>query len=186
MFNVVGMDSSGELMYIGIIIGDIVSIRKIWKLICLNVNVNEIHMSKLSLSLNKKILRLFSNYSYSLKLICVRLNYPLIRHCARILFRRTPKDLLLGIISKLIRESILEIINKYCQKKYILSVNGEITKTLGLKSTYEIKEAIELADVVAWYNLRSSRRGDLRGLLKDVIYINLERDLQRKIERVRI
>jgi len=166
MSNVVGIDSSGELMYIGIVIGDIVSIRRVWKYICSNANISEIHMSKLLLSLNKKILKLLSNCSHDLKLICIRLNYPLIRHRGRILFRRMPKNLLLRIVSKLIRESILAIINKHCQKGYALSVDREITKILGIKSTYEIREAVELADIVAWYNLRSSRKSDLGGCLK--------------------
>ncbi|MEX0567606.1 MAG: hypothetical protein Q6363_000400 [Candidatus Njordarchaeota archaeon] len=177
MSRIVGMDSSYNLMFIGIVVGEWKAIKTCWYSITKELGLNEIHMFRLSMSLKRKVLKLLYAGSEDLELLCVKVNYSRLKNIARSISPRMPRQKTRKIINMIVRDEIFRIIQKYCESPKIIADNElrEIANT----NICEPREPIELADIVAWFNLRASNipRETKIKLKKTIIEFDIENKL---------
>ena len=181
--HIVGMDSSHKLMFLGIVIGKWSNIKNCWLEISSRLGLDEIHMYKLKSDLKKKTLRLLYRYCCGLNLICVKINYPRLRNTARSIRPRTPKRKLIEIVNTVVRDMLSGIIKEYSPTHTII-VDKELKAIMSIEN-HEPREPIEIADIVAWYNLRISNiPKELRKNLKRCITeIDVEHQMVRALYR---
>ena len=140
-------------------------------------------MHKLSSRLKRRVLKLLCESCSNLVLLCLKANYARLRNIARSTKPRTPKKKLAHMINSLIRKTVYSIISKYCDEPKII-VDMELEDIMQIR-THEPREPIELADVVAWFNLRSSNMPrEIRMQSKrHIIELDIENKLVRLLHR---
>jgi len=176
---IVGMDTSHKLTFVGIVIGRWVDIKSCWSAIARRLRVDSIHMYKFSLRLKKMALRLLCEFCSGLKLLCVKVNYPRLRSVLRNLYPRIPRQKLTTKINRIVKAALYDIIREYCNRPRII-VDKEL---LGiLNAACEPREPIEIADILAWFNLRKNvLPRELRTCLRDII---MEIDIENKLIQI--
>ena len=181
--HIVGMDSSHKLMFIGIVIGKWSNIKNCWLEISVRLGLDEIHMYKLKSDLKKKTLRLLCRYCCGLNLICIKINYPRLRNTARNIRPRAPKRKIIEIVNTVVRDTLCRIIEEYSTTHTII-VDRELEEIMSIKDC-EPREPIEIADIVAWYNLRTSNipKELRRNLKRCITEIDVEHQIVRALYR---
>jgi len=163
-------------MFIGIVIGRWPDVKKCWLEITRRLNLDEIHMYKLKVDLKRRVLKLLCGYCGNLNLMCVKVDYPRLKNVARSIKPRAPRRKIADITNAVVRETLYKIIEEYPGEKTII-VDRELKEVMRIE-THEPREPIEIADIIAWYNLRSSSiprelRKDLRKHITELDVENL-------------
>ena len=176
---IAGIDSTHNMLYLGLVIGDKNDIIRCYNEIINKFLVKEIHMSKLRRKLKFAILN--SLLDCELTFLCIKVNKKLLRGAIIGRFPRAERSILFNKVDKLIRAEIKTILQEYNVREIFVDI--ELIRIFSEKEVNIKGEATELADIVAWGNLRISQlpRELKRKFLSKVKHIDLEKKLIKRI-----